>query len=203
MLIAQRDDVKTFHLWLQLLDLNLTPNERGTALTYHNVESIHNGWELMLMCLDPVLEDLPLPPLGKTKLLVLAYSSTRRFDPDSAVPWASLLQDLLKRHRIMWEAGEIQGDYDAIIACDRFARLYTLRGAKDPNLCHCWMRFTDQKQRELGIRPLWADPHDKGPLLEFREHHTLLGFLLRAFAWDTTIPYLRIRPGMGDSGDDV
>jgi hypothetical protein len=203
MLVAQQDDIRTFHLWLQLVDLNLTPNEHGTVLTYHNVESIHKGWELMLMSLDPILENPPRPPMGKTKFLVLAYSSEKRVDLDDAVPWGSLLEDLLKQHQIMWDAGEIQGDYDAIIACDRFARLYTLRGAEDPNLCHCWMRFTEQKQHDLGLQPLWVDRHDKGPLLEFQEHHSLLGFLLRAFAWDTTIPYVRIRPEGQDSSDDA
>ncbi|KAH8705947.1 hypothetical protein BGW36DRAFT_422474 [Talaromyces proteolyticus] len=183
-------DVHAFHLWLYMLDENLTPNARDLTIDYGTIECINNDFGLTRVSIRSN-EDSALN--RKTQIHVLAFTSYSN-DYSSKVPWDIFLKELEHLHITMHRNGEIDGDYDCFLAYKQLARLYTLHGQEQPNTRQCWVPFSDDAMRRYSIQPLLKDPHDEGPVFEFKTHYTLITRLLRAFAGNVNIPYVCVSP---------
>lgn len=177
-----------------MLDYNLAPNVRGMSIEYQSADCTHEDYSLVRLSFRANDDSMN----RKTQIQILAFDDASKSDPDpensERVPWDVFLKELENQHEIMYQRGELDGDYDCFVAYRQYSRLYTLHGAERPNLRQCWMRFTEETMRLNHIQPLATDPHDSGPLFEFKVHYTLTKHLLRAFAGNVNIPYLYIGP---------
>lgn len=202
MIDNQGRDIQAFHMWLRLLESNLTPNTRGLTVHYQTVSSKNDSYNLIRISFHA---NPDMASNRKTQIQILAFSlssSSNRLDGNDdggdagqptrkreTIPWDPFLEDLKNQHRIMHTKGQLDGDYDCFVAYKQYARLYTLRGAEHPSIRECWVRFGAEKMQSLGIQPLWSDPDDSGPLFEFKTHYTMIMHLVRAFAQNVNIPY--------------
>jgi hypothetical protein len=176
-----------------MLDCNLTPNVRGVSIEYQSIDCAHEEYSLVRLSFRANDDSMN----RKTQIQILAFDDASKSDPDkdsNKVSWDVFLKELEAHHQIMYQRGELDGDYDCFVAYRQFSRLYTLHGAEQPNLRQCWVRFTEERMRLNHIQPLATDPYDSGPLFEFRVHYTLIKHLLRAFAANINIPYMYVVP---------
>ncbi|CRG89023.1 hypothetical protein PISL3812_06058 [Talaromyces islandicus] len=189
LILNEERGVQTFHVWLQMLDYNLTPNMRDLSIEYQSADCTHDDYSLTRISFRANADSMN----RKIQIQILAFDDALNHDLDhhNKVPWDIFLKELETQHETMYKRGEIEGDYDCFVAYRQYARLYTLHGAETPNLRQVWVRFTEEKMRLNHIQPLATDPHDSGPLFEFKVHYTLIKHLLRAFAWNINIPYMR------------